>query len=486
VNLRLSTKTYMVLLSLELAALVGAGTSLYYTRRTKVLMEEVISKDVRDIAATAELHNSFLRQRGLVASHMPDKDTRWVAELTKLEPDFRKLLDAVEKAADTPEEQKTVAAVRASFEKYHQKRDELIALHGTDDPGEIKRAYLQDLDTFCQETTDLLDEVMSSDKRQMDASIAEGAIQARRLTGVVTVSVALTGLLGMGLLLLLLSDVFTPLNKLAQDVRAFSANTNAGYSGGGPNDLRSLGYYLRTLMTEASETRSNLQESRQQLRHAEQLAAIGTAVARLAHEIRNPLAVIGGFAHLIETSPEDVARVKGDAETIYREVRRLEKMLTDVMEFSKPVRVEPILQSLNTLVKEVVDTLLPQMPANIKLSLQLDPNAPQASFDAARMEQVALNFIRNSMEAMEKGGNITVITRARNGGAELVVRDDGPGIPPEIQKRIFTPFFTTKKKGNGLGLAICSQIVHEHGGEITLESEPGKGAAFSVWLPSVS
>jgi signal transduction histidine kinase len=476
----------MVLVGLVLAAVTGAGTALFYTWHTRALMEGAISKNVADIVAAVDLHNMFLRQQGFVAAHLADSDLRWLTQLSRMEPEFRELLNTVEQAADTPDERKTLAAVRESFERYHQKRDELIASQGTAEQADIKRAYLADLDKFCDETTGMVEQVMAANKEQMQASIDEGLRETRRLTTVVGISLGLTSFLGVGLLWLLFSDVFLPLRKMAEDVKSFSASLNNGLARGGPEDLKSLGYYLRTLMTEFSEARSDLEESQQQLKHAEQLAAIGTALARIAHEVRNPLAVIGGFAHLIETHPEETERVRGDAQTIYREVRRLEKMLTDIMEFSKPVRVEAVVQSLNRLVKEVVDTLLPQMPENIRLTLQLDPDTPSAAFDAARMEQVVLNFIRNSMEAMEKGGTITVSTRANRNGAELVVRDDGPGIPPEIQKRIFTPFFTTKKKGNGLGLAICYQIIREHGGEIMLESEPGKGAAFSVWLPSSS
>jgi len=91
--------------------------------------------------------------------------------------------------------------------------------------------------------------------------------------------------------------------------------------------------------------------------------------------------------------------------------------------------------------------------------------------------------VDNAVEALGEKGRVRVETRAHEGGAALTVSDDGPGIPPEVQARLFEPFFTTKKKGNGLGLAICRQIVVSHGGEISFESEPGRGASFTVKLP---
>ncbi len=103
--------------------------------------------------------------------------------------------------------------------------------------------------------------------------------------------------------------------------------------------------------------------------------------------------------------------------------------------------------------------------------------------DAERLEQVILNLVRNAVEAMPAGGTVRLSTRARDGGAELAVSDDGPGMSEEVVERAFEAFYTTKSKGSGLGLAVCRQIVLAHGGEVRLDTAPGEGTTFTIYLP---
>jgi len=123
------------------------------------------------------------------------------------------------------------------------------------------------------------------------------------------------------------------------------------------------------------------------------------------------------------------------------------------------------------------------MPVQVSLEVDCDADALQVPFDAERLEQVILNLARNAIEAQPDGGTVRIATRACDGGAELVVSDDGPGMSEEVVARAFEAFYTTKSKGTGLGLAVCRQIVLAHGGEVRLQSAPGKGTTFTIYLP---
>jgi signal transduction histidine kinase/PAS domain-containing protein len=229
---------------------------------------------------------------------------------------------------------------------------------------------------------------------------------------------------------------------------------------------------------------NTLRSTRRQLIDQTKLAAIGRVAAHLAHEIRNPLATIGGFAHAINGRPDSIERVKMSSSIIYQEVMRLERMLSGIMDFSRPARPVLVAQSLNDIVIHAVDIMASQLPRNVKVYSQLDGSLKDLSFDAAQIQQVIINLVKNAVEAMgEKGGSIAVATAARGEYAELTVRDDGPGIPKELHSKVFEPFYTTKKGGTGLGLAVCRHIVAEHGGQIHLESAPSNGTTIRITLP---
>jgi signal transduction histidine kinase len=236
-------------------------------------------------------------------------------------------------------------------------------------------------------------------------------------------------------------------------------------------------------MAEATERRSPAGLDQGAGLHAEHLATLGKTVAQVAHEIRNCLVVVGGFASLIERRPEDMEQTRDRAHTICEEVGRLENMLQQITEYSKPVELNLRACCLNTLVEDVVAKLSPHVLAGIRLEVSLQPELPPALIDLERVEQVIINMLRNAGEALGGSGNIRVSTRKEERRATVLIEDDGPGMPEEVQLRIFDPFFTTKKQGTGLGLSVCKQIVTEHRGTIHLKSQPGGGATFRIELP---
>ena len=215
------------------------------------------------------------------------------------------------------------------------------------------------------------------------------------------------------------------------------------------------------------------------------LAALGNTVAQVAHEIKNRLIVVGGFARSIEKKAGAVDMVQKKAVIIYQEVNKLEHMLKQITEFSKPMQLETEICSLNTLLEELLPKLSAAATQNIKLNTSLAPDLPPVSIDKELMEQVIINLVKNAMEAMGKEGNVYINTSTQDRGITLIIRDEGPGMTKDIQARIFEPFFTTKREGTGLGLAISRKIILDHGGELHCDSFPGKGTVFTITLPSV-
>jgi two-component system nitrogen regulation sensor histidine kinase GlnL len=233
-----------------------------------------------------------------------------------------------------------------------------------------------------------------------------------------------------------------------------------------------------------------LQESQ---RPAERLTAFGVLAAAMAHEIKNPLLGIRGAAQLLrdELVTEEAREY---TEIIMREADRLNGLMEDMLDFARPHALTRTLVNLH----QVLDGVLAlERPACLARGVQIrqhyDPSLPDIWGDRNHLTQAFLNLIRNAWEAMPHGGTLTVTTGRSSepmrigpgGGPMLVVElaDEGVGIPVEVQRKLFTPFFTTKPKGSGLGLAISHRIVDEHAGRFVIKSAAGEGTIVRVYLP---
>jgi signal transduction histidine kinase len=227
-----------------------------------------------------------------------------------------------------------------------------------------------------------------------------------------------------------------------------------------------------------------------QLLQAEKMSAVGQLAAGVAHEINNPLGIILGFAQSV------IKRIKNEDDplalplkTIEREAVRCKSLVQNLLTFSRSSKGAQEEMDLNAAV-EIALSLISAQTKTHKVSLikELCVDSPKIHSNRTQVQQVVVNLAGNAIDAMPKGGTLTIRTSLsgkRPGYVEIQVRDTGAGIPKEIQKKIFEPFFTTKEvgKGTGLGLSLTYEIVTKHGGAIELVSEEGKGAEFTVFLP---
>lgn len=218
---------------------------------------------------------------------------------------------------------------------------------------------------------------------------------------------------------------------------------------------------------------------------AERLASIGRAVSEIAHDMKSPLMAIGGFTSQVsrKLSAKDPNRKKLDL--VVNETSRLESMVKEMLDFSRPVQLQTRMENLNRLAEECVEISAPVAEDHgVKIKTEFDPELPSQSLDEYRIKQVIMNLITNAIQASPPGKTVWVRTRKGKHEAALDLSDSGCGIKEEDQEKIFEPFFSTKKEGTGLGLAIVKKIAEAHGGEISLYSNPEEGVTFSVRLPA--
>jgi signal transduction histidine kinase len=232
----------------------------------------------------------------------------------------------------------------------------------------------------------------------------------------------------------------------------------------------------------------------ERLLHAHRLAAIGELAAGIAHEVNNPLAIVRQEAELLlrllsrkdSLDPEDIGQVKDSLRQVVQQVDRMSEIIRNLLDFAR--KREPVLQLVD--VHQVLETMIMLVEKeaknnDIQIIRRYDAELPPLFSDAPQLRQVILNLLNNALQAIGRGGAITVETGHDAESLHIVVRDTGRGIPPEDQEKIFTPFFTTKPpgQGTGLGLSICHGIIRRLGGKIAVASTVGQGSAFTITLP---
>ncbi|MEK7311597.1 MAG: GAF domain-containing protein, partial [Chloroflexota bacterium] len=229
--------------------------------------------------------------------------------------------------------------------------------------------------------------------------------------------------------------------------------------------------------------------ARAQLVQSEKLAAMGRLVASVAHELNNPLQAIQNALYLVRQEPALGLQSMDDLQVASTEADRMAELLSRLRETYRPATGEEFrLESLNTVVDDVQRLIATHLRHNsIEFRFDPDPDMPLIPGIRDQLKQVMLNLSLNAVEAMPNGGTLTVRTRHQpaiaGDGVLLSIHDTGSGIPLDALNNIFDPFFTTKESGTGLGLTITYDIIQRHKGRIEVESEPGKGATFSIWLP---
>lgn len=238
-----------------------------------------------------------------------------------------------------------------------------------------------------------------------------------------------------------------------------------------------------------AEANRSLEEAEAAVRRSERLAALGQLSAGLAHELRNPLGTIRASAEMLLKKLPAEDEIAGElAGFISSEVDRTNSLVTRFLEFARPLEVRlqkaELTETIDRAVAQLERVVTPPLPVTVYKNYS--PDVRPFPFDAELLERVVYNLVLNAAQATPAGGAITVKTRASGGSVEIAVIDRGAGIDAVHLESIFNPFFTTKKEGVGLGLAIVSKIVDLHGGKMTVESQPGKGSVFRVFLPAES
>ena len=229
---------------------------------------------------------------------------------------------------------------------------------------------------------------------------------------------------------------------------------------------------------------NQLTDTQQKLIRSEKLAAIGSMSSYVAHEIRNPLVTIGGFAKTLSRFTFTDSKIKVNIDIIIEEVKRLEKILNNITDFGKPSKPEKV----DTQICEIMENTCLLMEnyfqeKHITLQKKYETGMPEVPVDPAQIKQVFLNILMNAVEAMPDGGKLDVNIKSVDESIRIYIIDTGKGIQQGVLQNIYDPFFTTKQSGTGVGLSVCLKIIEDHGGTIDAISEQEEGTTMLLTLP---
>jgi signal transduction histidine kinase len=248
--------------------------------------------------------------------------------------------------------------------------------------------------------------------------------------------------------------------------------------------------YPRRMRRTLSRIRAATRRRRARWRSVQRLAELGTLAGGLAHEIKNPLSTVLLNLQLLQEDldPSDPAysRFRARLNTVSREAARLREILDDFLRYAGKIELRRVETDLNIMLEELVDFFAPQAQLNhVQLRFKPHTGPLLIRIDPRLIKQTILNLMLNALQAMPNGGELILSTTAERNSAVIDVIDTGGGIKPEDLDKIFHAYFSTKKGGTGLGLAMSQRIIQEHDGQLTVNSEPGKGSDFRIRLPLV-
>ncbi|MBI4963421.1 MAG: MCP four helix bundle domain-containing protein [Desulfomonile tiedjei] len=482
-RISLRTRILLALSALVLVTVGGGLVSIFYGYLMDKFVTRVTDSGLVALQAAQELENAICMQKGFVSYYFQDSDPMWLEQLEKHHHQFEDWLKRARMTADTPQERDIINQIEANYVRYSISRAEVVALYkeGKKEAGfalhkKVRFQFLNIIE-LCNEY---------KDKQQARLASARDSMKARAQLINLLALVALFSVIVLAVVLAytLLNQILGPIRQLALETSTPKSDVGAG------DEVAALSLRFHNLIADVDQTKSKLKWSREHLQQAEKWALVGKLAAGVAHSVRNPLTSVKMRLFSMERSLALSSSQKEDFEVITEEIRHIDTIVGNFLEFSRPPKLKMQKVSPSDAVDMAIQLLHHRLESyDVRVEVKRDGRLPEILADPDQLKEVLVNLIVNACEAMVNGGEITIEERqsqAENLGPVVIIRvsDNGPGVPESIQAKLFQPFFSTKEEGTGLGLSIATRIVEEHGGWLDLKSREGEGAAFIITLPA--
>ncbi len=481
-GLSLRARIFLLLAALMITTLGGGLVTLWHNRAMDSLLTSLVEKNVASFHAADELENALLRQKGFLTYYFLDGNSDWLEQMSQYHRTFLEWLQKARKSAYTEAMEEILGLIDTEYNRYVAARQDVIKLYqeGKKEEGEqlhwgVRRQFTA-LINLC-ERYKLIHEYAISRVR------TESQARARFLNAFALVAMPTVGALGILLAYVLIKQILSPIRRLA--LVAAPANPGSPV----PDEVKALSHRVYSLMEDMDQAQSELEKSQEHLLQTGKWAMVGKLAAGVAHTIRNPLTSINLRLYSLKRSLKMSKPQKEDFDVISEEIRYIDTIVRNFLEFSRPPKLK--MQRISP--SEVVDLALQLLryrleSYGVEVKLVRGTKLPEIWADPDQLKEVLANLLVNACEMMPGGGTITIkeeekVEAPLGQAVAIRVSDSGPGIPASIQDKVFQPFFSTKEEGTGLGLSIATRIIEDHGGRLDLESQENAGATFIITLP---
>lgn len=484
----------LALASLGTAVAVGVvcAVGLFSLGNASAVSRVAVSRQLALIDDAAAM-SAFLYQKGFVAEYLLTGNRAWLAELESNRPAFESWLRRMHGKVGGADSERLLDEIQSEYAAYDHARREAVALYDAGHPAEAKTALLQN-HTQAQRLRDLFAEFGRAARADAETTLSGAERSVRRLADVLVATSVAGAVASLLVGFLWARRITKPITELEVQVESAAERTRIHLVPGRAG-LETLGDQVSAIVEKLEQTDAALFEHRRRLVQSEKLSAVGELAAKLAHEVLNPLAGMKAATQLLErqgaAAPGGVPVVE-TARALDREITRVEGLVRRLMNYARPLAPRFELCTVGSLVDAALEAASPALTRHhTEVARHEEPNLPPLEVDPQLITQALVNLIVNAAEATPSGGGAIEVETARAtslGRDEVAVRvrDRGAGIPPERERELFKPFFTTKPEGHGLGLAVSQNILLEHGGRIIAANRAdAPGALFELQIPVV-
>lgn len=479
----LRTRILLMLCALVSITVAGGLITIGYTYIIDGFFAAVTETDVQALQASQELETALVMQKGYVTYFAQDRDAQWLEQLTKYHAGFEEALKKGRQWAETDKERAILNEMESEYIRYSHARDEVIKLYQENKREEGLNLQKSARGLFFH-IIDLSRQFRNASEQRIAAVRERVKNQAALINVLAALALISVIILSMVLGYSLVNNVLEPIRQLAL------ASEGPRGDLGAEDEVKALSRRFQNLIDDVDQTKSKLKWSREHLQQAEKWALVGKLAAGVAHSVRNPLTSVKMRLFSMERTLALTPSQKEDFEVISEEIRHIDTIVGNFLEFSRSPKLKMQKMSPSNAVDVVLQLLRHRLESyDVKVEVKRGKRLREILADPDQLKEVLVNLIVNACEAMVDGGSISIEEEESSTdslGPVVVMRvsDTGPGIPAPIQEKLFQPFFSTKEEGTGLGLSIAARIVEEHGGWLDLESEEGQGATFIITLPA--
>ncbi len=455
---------------------------MYFLRHISSMLTSAIDTNVVALDMAQTLENSLGMQKGLVTYYFVDGDPEWLNQLERYRSAFDEALRKGRGLSYTEEQRDLLNNIESKYIHYSYLRDQVISLSRAGDRDAGFRLHKEIWSQYAA-IRELCDQYKGLHLASIDRARESMRPQVRLLSLLALAAVPGALFLSGLLVYFLINRILDPVRSLALSKEQESGKMRV------PDEVEALSRRVHSLMEDVDHTQIQLQQSREHLLQSEKLAMVGKLAAGVAHTIRNPLTSVKMRLFSMERTLDLTPAQKEDIEVISDEIRHIDTIVRNFLEFSRPPKLKLQTVSPSDVVDRTIQLLKHRIESyGVEVQVYRQRRLQEIEVDPEQLMEVLVNLIINACDAMGEGG--TIVIREEEGFAEpfgrvVVIRisDNGPGVPESIRDQVFQPFFSTKEEGTGLGLSIAARIIEDHRGCLNLRSREGKGTTFTITLP---